>query len=66
LKILFIFKRNHLSGLTATYLKVSFLTVQELLKVRKELLPIVSRNVERQQQQQQAPESFIEFEFRKE
>jgi heme exporter protein D len=60
------FKRNHLSGLTATYLKVSFLTVQELLKVRKELLPIVSRNIERQQQQQQTPESFIDFELRKE
>jgi hypothetical protein len=32
---------------------VNFLTVQELLKVRKELLSIVSKNSERQQQLQQ-------------
>ena len=36
--------KNHLSGLQQTYLKVSFATVQELMEVRREVMPIVSRN----------------------
>lgn len=36
--------KNHLSGLKKNYLKLSFLTVQSLLYVRQELLPIVRRN----------------------
>ncbi|CAL55806.1 DNA polymerase epsilon, catalytic subunit A,C-terminal [Ostreococcus tauri] len=36
--------KNHLSGLKQTYLKVEFLTVQELMDVRREILPIVSKN----------------------
>ncbi len=40
-------QKNHLSGLTKTYLKVSFLTVQSLLAVRSELLPLITKNKER-------------------
>lgn len=40
-------QKNHLSGLTKTYLKVSFLTVQSLLAVRNELLPFIKKNKER-------------------
>ena len=36
--------KNHLSGLQQTYLKVSFATTQELMDVRREILPIVSKN----------------------
>jgi DNA polymerase epsilon subunit 1 len=36
--------KNHLSGLQHSYLKVSFNTVQELMNVKSELLPIVDRN----------------------
>ena len=36
--------KNHLSGLRRKYLKVSFATVQELMDVRRELLPAVQRN----------------------
>ncbi|CAM6102738.1 unnamed protein product [Calypogeia fissa] len=36
--------KNHLSGLRHTFLKVSFNTVQELMAVKSELLPIVERN----------------------
>jgi hypothetical protein len=37
-------QKNHLSGLRHTFLKVSFNTVQELMSVKSELLPIVERN----------------------
>ncbi|KAL2635827.1 hypothetical protein R1flu_007306 [Riccia fluitans] len=36
--------KNHLSGLRHTFLKISFNTVQELVSVKSELLPIVERN----------------------
>ena len=35
---------NHLSGKTQKYLKLSFKNVQELIKVRADLLPIVKKN----------------------
>lgn len=35
---------NHLSGKTQKYVKLSFHNMQELVKVRQELLPIVKRN----------------------
>ncbi|KAL1441576.1 hypothetical protein MTO96_008540 [Rhipicephalus appendiculatus] len=38
---------NHLVGLKRTYLKLLFLSVNDLLKVRKELLPAVRKNQER-------------------
>jgi DNA polymerase epsilon subunit 1 len=37
-------QKNHLSGLQRKYLKVSFNTVQELMGVKSELLPLVERN----------------------
>jgi len=36
-----------LSGLQAKYLKISFLTVQNLLSVRSELMPLIKKNRER-------------------
>eukprot|EP01018_Ginkgo_biloba_P017404 Gb_06608 [translate_table: standard] len=36
--------KNHLSGLRRTYLKVSFDTVQDLMHVKNDLLPVVERN----------------------
>ncbi|XP_023244243.1 DNA polymerase epsilon catalytic subunit A-like [Centruroides sculpturatus] len=38
---------NHLIGLKKTYLKLSFLTVSDLIKVRKELLPTIKKNRDR-------------------
>ncbi|XP_077483057.1 DNA polymerase epsilon catalytic subunit 1 isoform X2 [Amblyomma americanum] len=38
---------NHLVGLKRTYLKLLFLSVNDLLKVRKDLLPAVRKNQER-------------------
>ena len=37
-------QKNHLAGLTATYLRVSFLTVQDLVACRLQLAPIVAAN----------------------
>ncbi|GAU88460.1 hypothetical protein RvY_01155 [Ramazzottius varieornatus] len=39
---------NHLSGLRQKYIKLSFLTVSDLVKVKKELMPVIRRNRERQ------------------
>ncbi|KAL8140374.1 hypothetical protein V2J09_006395 [Rumex salicifolius] len=36
--------KNHLSGLHKTYLKISFDTVQQLMRVRNDLLRVVERN----------------------
>ncbi|XP_027348237.1 DNA polymerase epsilon catalytic subunit A-like [Abrus precatorius] len=36
--------RNHLSGLRKSYLKLSFDTVQQLMEVKKGLMPIVEKN----------------------
>ncbi|XP_055338827.1 DNA polymerase epsilon catalytic subunit A-like [Paramacrobiotus metropolitanus] len=35
---------NHLSGLQQKYIKLSFLNVSDLMKVRKELMPKITRN----------------------
>uniref|UniRef100_A0A670JRN3 DNA polymerase epsilon catalytic subunit n=1 Tax=Podarcis muralis TaxID=64176 RepID=A0A670JRN3_PODMU len=40
---------NHLVGLKRTYLKLSFNTVDDLVKVRKEITPAVKKNRERDQ-----------------
>ncbi|KAG0453679.1 hypothetical protein HPP92_024983 [Vanilla planifolia] len=37
-------KKNHLSGLCRSYLKISFDTVQQLTRVRNDLLHVVERN----------------------
>ncbi|XP_076350234.1 DNA polymerase epsilon catalytic subunit 1 isoform X2 [Tachypleus tridentatus] len=39
---------NHLVGLKANYLKLSFLTVTDLTKIRKEIFPAVKKNRERE------------------
>ena len=36
--------KNHLSGLTQRYLKVVFATVQDLMDVRREVMPLVKKN----------------------
>lgn len=37
-------QRNHLSGLQKTYLKIQFDTVQQLMRVKNDLMHIVERN----------------------
>lgn len=39
---------NHLSGLKGKFIKLSFLTVNELTKVRKEIMPHVKKNRDKQ------------------
>ncbi|PIA58925.1 hypothetical protein AQUCO_00400052v1 [Aquilegia coerulea] len=39
--------KNHLSGLHKSYLKISFETVQQLMHVKSDLLPVVERNQEK-------------------
>jgi len=39
---------NHLVGLKQQYLKLSFLNVNDLLRVRKDILPAVRKNRERE------------------
>ena len=38
---------NHLVGLKRTYLKLSFLSVEDLTKVKREVMPAVRKNKER-------------------
>ncbi|VDK87417.1 unnamed protein product, partial [Onchocerca ochengi] len=42
--------KNHLSGLKRTYLKISFPSLSELLKFKKDITPILRRNQEREKQ----------------
>jgi len=37
-------QKNHLSGLRKSYLKLSFDTVQQLMDVKRDLMPTVERN----------------------
>ncbi|CAE1311507.1 POLE [Acanthosepion pharaonis] len=39
---------NHLVGLKRTYLKLSFLSVEELVKVKRDIMPTVKKNKERE------------------
>ena len=41
-------QHNHLVGLKKKYLKLSFLTVDDLIKVRKDIIPAVRKNQERE------------------
>lgn len=41
-------QHNHLIGLKQHYLRLSFLTITDLLKVRRELKPAVKKNCEQQ------------------
>lgn len=47
--IFFLFQPNHLVGLKRQYLKLSFLSVEDLTKVRREIQPAVRKNKEREQ-----------------
>ena len=42
-----LFQPNHLVGLKRTYLKLSFLTTDDLIKVKKDIHPSVRKNQER-------------------
>jgi DNA polymerase epsilon subunit 1 len=37
-------QKNHLSGLKRTLLKLSFWNVQQLMEVRREVQPIITKN----------------------
>lgn len=39
--------KDHLSGLKKTYIKLSFTSTVELIKIRKELMPLVRKNTDR-------------------
>ena len=43
---MFLFQPNHLTGLTASYLKLSFLSVDELVRIKRDLQPIAKKNAE--------------------
>ena len=44
----FLFQPNHLVGLKQKYLKLSFVCVNDLMRVRKDVLPAVRKNRERE------------------
>lgn len=43
------FQPNHLVGLKRSYIKLSFNTVDDLVKVKREISPAVRKNREREQ-----------------
>jgi hypothetical protein len=45
---LFLLQPNHLVGLKKTYLKLSFISTEELMKVKREIHPAVRKNKERE------------------
>jgi DNA polymerase epsilon subunit 1 len=47
---------NHLSGIKRTFIRLRFHDIDDLMKARKELQPIVKRNNEREKEQQSRPE----------
>jgi hypothetical protein len=44
--LVFLLQKNHLSGLKRKYLKIQFDTVQQLMRVRNDLLHVVEKNEE--------------------
>ena len=44
---LYALQKNHLSGLSKSYLKIAFDTVQQLMSVKNDLMHIVERNQEK-------------------
>ena len=44
--ISFVLQHNHLVNLKKTYLKLSFLSVEDLMKVRREIMPAIKKNKE--------------------
>jgi len=47
---------NHLAGIKRTLIRLRFHDIDDLMKARKELQPIVKRNIEREKEQQSRPE----------
>jgi DNA polymerase epsilon subunit 1 len=47
---------NHLAGIKRTFIRLRFHDIDDLMKARKELQPIVKRNIEREKEQQSRPE----------
>ena len=47
---------NHLAGIKRTLIRLRFHDIDDLMKARKELQPIVKRNAEREKEQQSRPE----------
>ncbi|CAF4410646.1 unnamed protein product, partial [Rotaria sp. Silwood2] len=47
---------NHLAGIQRTFIRLRFHDIDDLIKARKELQPIVKRNAEREKEQQSRPE----------
>ena len=47
---------NHLAGIQRTFIRLRFYDIDDLIKARKELQPIVKRNIEREKEQQSNPE----------
>ena len=50
---------NHLAGIKRTLIRLRFHDIDDLIKARKELQPIVKRNTEREKEQQSRPELAI-------
>ena len=50
---------NHLAGIQRTFIRLRFHDIDDLMKARKDLQPIVKRNVERAKEQQSRPELAI-------
>ena len=47
---------NHLAGIKRTFIRLRFHDIDDLIKARKEIQPIVKRNTEREKEQQSRPE----------
>lgn len=50
---------NHLAGIKRTFIRLRFHDIDDLMKARKELQPIVKRNIEREKEQETRPELAI-------
>ncbi|CAF0924536.1 unnamed protein product [Rotaria sordida] len=50
---------NHLSSIQGTFIRLRFHDINDLMKARKELQPIVKRNIEREKEQQSHPELVV-------
>lgn len=48
-----------MAGIQRTFIRLRFHDIDDLIKARKDLLPIVKRNVEREKEQQTRPELAI-------
>jgi len=51
--------KNHLAGLTRTFLKISFYTVQNLLEFRSYVLPIVQKNNRKEKEARVSLDDFM-------